>query len=1103
MSKRKAKTNELKTLKKGSTAMQGKNKKGARALTVLTAALLVLACIASAAQAAAPQVALRSQFPDTASPGLGIRAGVFVENSGDAPMSGTLDVNVTLPEGVVLAETVEPILEPFGALGATPGTCEIVGQLASCEIKGEAMIPSAQEEMLIPLRLAEDASGELAFEIEVSGGGLADPIQRQVTVQIAPPEPFQIESFDALVHDAAGGDELQAGMSPYAAANNFEVPTFLNNDYSPRDPTSFPPFALPSTWVNAVSEHMRDIIVHAPAGVTANFAATPSRCTIAQLNTVFSGGIALPGCPISSQIGVAHVLGRSIVPVYSMVPPTGVAARFGFDVVNVPILIDAKLRPDDYGVDLISHNTSASVPIDQVDVELWGVPADESHDSSRGECIEHEEGNNGNPDTCSTDDPHKAFLRLPTSCSGPLHWGIDIDTYEHPGTYHSRETTTPAQVGCNQLEFTPTFEAKPSTNVADSPSGLELNLKLPQNEDPDGLAEANLKNLRMDLPQGLVLNSAGADGLGACSPAQIGLLSAVGQIPAKFNGNAPNCPASSKLGAVTVNTPAIDHPLPGFVYLATQNENPYGSLLSLYLVINDPQSGVIVKVPIKAELNKATGQITTWVQESPQLPFEDLSVELDKGSHAPLRTPINCGNFQSQSDWTPWTSPEGQDEHPTASFAISKGAGGGACVGSEAQAPFDPQLSAGTAEPKAGAFSPFTLKITRQDGSQPISGIDLDLPKGLLASLRGIPYCSDAVLNSIPTTPGTGRAEIANPSCPQASQIGTVSAQAGAGPSPLNVNTGRAYWTGPYKGAPVGMAVVFPAVAGPFDLGNVVVRTGFYVDPETAKITAKSDQIPTMLEGIPLDLRSVSVNLDRPDYTLNPTSCDPLAFQANIHSPSGQSAERTERFQVGGCQSLPFKPKLGLKLTGGTTRGKHPALSATLRFKGKGANVAKASVALPHSEFLDQSHIGTVCTRVQFAAHQCPAKSVYGKAVAYSPLLGYALSGPVYLRSSSHKLPDLVVDLDGQINVALVGRIDTDKNGGIRTTFESVPDAPVSKFTLRMQGGKKGLLQNSTNLCKGPHKATAIFEGQNGKSLEVRPELQAACGAKGRKATKK
>ncbi|HEX3609887.1 MAG TPA: hypothetical protein VHU14_09525, partial [Solirubrobacterales bacterium] len=304
------------------------------------------------------------------------------------------------------------------------------------------------------------------------------------------------------------------------------------------------------------------------------------------------------------------------------------------------------------------------------------------------------------------------------------------------------------------------------------------------------------------------------------------------------------------------------------------------------------------------------------------------------------------------------------------------------------------------------------------------------------------------------------------------------------------------YLSGPYKGAPYSLVVKTPAQAGPFDLGTVVVRAGIFVDPSTAQVTAKSDPLPQILEGVPISYRTIHVDIDRPDFALNPTSCDPMSIDGAVTSDRGAVANASDRFQVGGCAGLGFKPSLATHLSGGTHRGTHPRLQAVLRARPGEANIGRAAVTLPHSEFLDQSHIRTVCTRVQFVASECPEASIYGRAKAITPLLDQPLEGPVYLRSSNHELPDLVVALSGQVKFNLVGRIDAVPSGGIRTTFESVPDAPVSKFVLTMQGGKKGLLVNSTNICARHDRLVARFDGQNGKVHDIEPLLKNDCDKK-------
>jgi hypothetical protein len=416
--------------------------------------------------------------------------------------------------------------------------------------------------------------------------------------------------------------------------------------------------------------------------------------------------------------------------------------------------------------------------------------------------------------------------------------------------------------------------------------------------------------------------------------------------------------------------------------------------------------------------------------------------------------------------------------------------------------PHAPKLTAGTLAPEAGKYSPMVFKLSREDGSQRLGRVEATLPPGLSAKLAGVAECPEAGIAQARSreAPEEGTLEQSDPSCPAASEVGTVTAGAGAGPTPY-YTTGHAYLAGPYKGAPLSVVAIAPAVAGPFDLGAVVVRSALYLDPETAQARIVSDPLPQILHGVPVDLRSVAVNASRPNFTLNPTSCAEKSFGGTVASALGATVPLAERFQVGGCESLPFKPKLSTRLFGPTNRGAHPRLRAVFTAKSGEANTARISFALPHSEFIDQGHFRTICTRVQFAANQCPAGSVYGHIKAITPLLDYPLQGPIYLRSSSHQLPDAVAALRGPpsqpLEFDLDGRVDS-VNGGIRTTFETVPDAPVTKAIVTLQGAKKGLFQNSTNICKGTFRATLLLEAQNGKAHDIRPALKADCGKKGR-----
>jgi hypothetical protein len=518
------------------------------------------------------------------------------------------------------------------------------------------------------------------------------------------------------------------------------------------------------------------------------------------------------------------------------------------------------------------------------------------------------------------------------------------------------------------------------------------------------------------------------------------------------------------------------------------------------MVIEDPKLGIFIKLPGRVQPDPATGQLTTTFGEPgeqlPQLPFSQFRLHFQEGNRAPLVTPATCGEFATEAVLYPYA--EGvPPAHRSAAFEIDSGAGDSPCVSSESRLPAGVAFGAGTLEPKAGSYSPFVLHLTRQDGTQQLSSISTTLPKGLIGKLAGIPYCSEAQIGVAASRSGEGQgaAELASPSCPAASEVGTVTAGAGAGSEPLYVS-GRVYLAGPYKGAPLSLEIVTPAIAGPFDLGVIAVRAAINVDPLTAQVTAVSDPIPRILHGLPLDVRSVEINMNRPNFTVNPTSCEPQAITGSAVSTLGAVTGLSQYFQASDCGSLKFNPGLKLRLKGSTKRSGHPALKAVVTYpSGAYANIARAQVGLPRAEFLDQGNLDKVCTQPELKAGQCPASSIYGRAKAWTPILESPLEGPVYLGVGfGYKLPALVADLNGQIHIMLVGKVDTTKHHGIRSTFESVPDAPVSRFVLEMKGGKKyGLLENSEGLCRKPQRASARLIAQNGQSAQLHPGIQVDC----------
>jgi hypothetical protein len=903
---------------------------------------------------------------------------------------------------------------------------------------------------------------------------------------------LEVLDFSAPGENSDSTPSTTAGARPFELQNRFELNTEVDSEGR-----------------IGPSENLKDLTFDLPPGIVGNAAETP---TCSQ-EIVAEDGLF---CPAASQVGVVRVRLLSLfqsfeepLPVYNVGPPPGMAAQFAFRIAVSVARINFHVRTGaDYGVTATLHNLNAAAPVFASKVTIWGVPADPSHDTMRWELgPTRPRGLNADGVTpLPYPGPPKTLLSNPTSCGGPLVNTMQAVTWQHPDeSVFASPYEAPAMNRCDELAFAPTVVAMPTTSLADSPSGLDFHLRVPQNQDPEGRAVAHLRDTTVALPRSLTVNPSSANGLEACGPGEIGMTTPVGEFDAQFTPDPANCPDASKLGTVEIESPAvIDHPLKGAVYLATPHQNPFNSLLAIYITVDDPESGVVVKLPGLVEADPNTGQLTATVSEAPQLPFEDLTLEFLKGALAPLKTGIACGSYDVDTEMVPWSSPEGATMHPGDSFQITKGAGEGPCVKGEASAPNTPGFEAGTVNTTAGAYSPFVLKLTRADGTQQLTGIDTTLPKGLIAKLAGVQSCSEAALAA--AAGHSGKAEQANPSCPEASKLGTVSVGAGAGPKPFYAS-GTAYLAGPYKGAPLSLAVITPAVAGPFDLGTVVIRNALHIDPETAVVRAVSDPFPSILQGIPLDLRSVVVSLDRSRFIKNPTNCSPFAITGAATALSGQKAPLDNRFQVGDCPKLRFAPKLKLSLKGGTRRSDHPALKAVLSAKEGEANIARTSVALPHSEFLAQNHIKTICTRVQFAADQCPKGSIYGHATATTPLLDQPLTGPVYLRSSNNPLPDLVAALKGPaerpVEVDLVGRIDSFK-GGIRTTFAAVPDAPVSRFVLQMQGGKKGLLENSKNLCRSTNRATVQMDGQNGKTYDTRPVLANGCKqGKGKKRAKR
>jgi hypothetical protein len=929
---------------------------------------------------------------------------------------------------------------------------------------------------------------------------------------------FGLESFDVVVgqEDATPGTIVDDTLETQAGAHPFALTTTLGLNYS----------GEPFEWFP--DEQVKDLLVEQVAGFTGDTTAVP-RCSTADFLAVVNQTV--PKCPDSTAVGInaasifvpaPYVYVNS--PVYNLEPPPGVAVRLGFNVLLVPVIVDVTIKPGgEYNVTAAVRGTPQEIRFFGATLQLWGVPADPAHDRLRGKCVgggfeaaSFEELNFliGSTGSCPANTPEKPFLTLPRACRGPLATSYKINSWPNPdkfvtGSVLTHDSAIPSNpegfTGCGKLGFAPTIESQTTTDSAETGTGLDFNVDFNQEGllSPKGLAQSDAKKAVVTLPEGVTINPSIGEGLGVCTPSDIDR-ETLSSVPGE------GCPNSSKIGTLHVDTPLVNEGIDGSVFLAQQDdptttepgaENPFDSLIALYLVLRNPNLGALVKLPLKVEPDPNTGRLVATLDDAPQIPFSHFNFHFREGVRAALITPSACGKYTTEAKFYPWADPSSPTT-VTSSFEITKGKGGGSCPPGGVP-PFHPHFEAGSINNNAGSFSPFNMRLIREDGEQDMTKFSAVLPPGELGSLAGVDKCPDSAIGIARSK--TGRQELASPSCSANSLIGHTLAGAGVG-SALTYVGGQVYLGGPFNGDPLSVIAITPAVAGPFDAGTVVVRLALDLNPKTAEVEvdgANSDPIPHILKGIVLKLRDLRVYVDRPNFTLNPTSCDESSAKStlfgsflNVLDPADDKpVDLSTRYQAANCLNLGFKPKLALNLKGGTKRGGHPGLRAIYTPKKGDANVKGLVVRLPRSAFLDQAHIKTICTRVQFAAKACPKASQYGYIKAFTPLLDTPLEGPVYLRSSNHKLPDLVFDLHGLVDIEVATRIDS-KGGGIRATVENAPDAPLSKVDLRMQGAKKGLIINSRNLCGHKSKANVLFSGHNGKEHSSNPVMKADCGGK-------
>lgn len=818
----------------------------------------------------------------------------------------------------------------------------------------------------------------------------------------------------------------------------------------------------------------RQVKISLPTGFIGNPHATP-QCKAADF--------ARNACPSDSQVGTMDVLvsdtgGFNIdldnEPVYNSVPrpnhPGLLSVSFLSGFFGVPFYVNLGARTDsDYGLDADANGLERQFVVQRFTMHMWGVPADDSHNELRRGCTEYCGG-------VPSNSPHIPFLVNPGTCNNPTESTVTVIGYDN--SVNTATYPWPAGTGCDQLTFNPSLSARPTTTATDSASGIDIDLKVPQLLSPSYPSPSEIREATLTLPVGFSINPNAADGKTSCTDAA-----------AKFGTlEAAECPEFSKVGTDTIDSSALPAPISGGIYLGQPLP---GNRYRIFLAASG--FGTNVKLAGVVKPDPQTGQLVTEFTNLPQSPLTEFKLHFFGAERGALATPTQCGTYAVRSTFVPWDEVL-SSQSATQFFSLDRGPDGAPCP--EATRPFHPGFSAASAGNTAGAHSPFTLDLTRNDGDQSLSALTVSTPPGFSATLAGVPYCSDAVLTLAASSSYAGLTELLSPSCPAASQIGSAVAGAGAGSRPVYL-PGKVYLAGPYKGAPLSLAVITPAVSGPYDLGNVVVRTAIRVDPLDAHVTAVSDPLPQIFEGIPLRLRSIRISLDRPNFTLNPTNCDPLQIGVAILGDQGTESDQAVRYQVANCAILPYEPSLDIDLTGGLKRRGHPAIHATLTSNPGEANTRAVSVALPKGEQLDNSHLGTVCTRVDFAKDACPAGSLLGNVEVRSPLLDEPLTGFAYLRSSQEGLPDLALKLKGQIEVEAAAKIDS-VNEGLRATFDTVPDVPFSTIRLNLAGGKKGLLQNSESLCGANKKATVKMTGQNGARFDTKTKLGVDCSSSGR-----
>jgi hypothetical protein len=873
---------------------------------------------------------------------------------------------------------------------------------------------------------------------------------------------IEIESFSTT------GTDPQAGGHP-----DLSTTFFLKNPGAP--------------------EAAKNVSFEAPRGIFGNPEAI-ARCTTLDF--------ALDQCFPSAQAGLITVYAKyeneskfllGTVPIFNMEVPKSKVAQFAFTVptLNFPIIIPVTVRTsEDFGLRFTVSNISQKTPLAGAHLTFWGFPLEATHDAER-----FPKGTPGNPPECAglastacIENPTPSPIEVhplidnPTTCTGqPLVTKLKVQSYQDDQHVSETESTYPAIEGCENEVFKPVLQARPTTVETDSATGVDIELR-----DPLFLGKAaspsQIRGAVVKFPEGLTINPDAADGQRACTDDQ-----------ANFDTEGPDeCPDNSKIGNITIHSVALSDSLEGAIYFG---EPKPGDQYRIFMMANG--YGIHAKLVGSVRPDPVTGKVSVYFEDLPQVPFDEFDVHLFASDRGMMATPTQCTIYETEALFIPWNA-----AHPPVTskqtFGIDSGPNGGPCPGQVR--PFHPRLEAGTTSSHAGDFSSFILKLDRDDGDQYLGGRNFKMPPGFTGSLRGISYCSEAAIAHAASN--LGRTELASPSCPAASVIGSSNVAAGPGAHPFHA-VGKIYLAGPFKGAPLSLAAVTPALAGPYDYGVVVVRVALHVDPLTAQVSAVSDTVPSIIGGVPIRMRSIQVNTDRPNFTINPTNCDPLSVDSEGIGDQGTVANFSSFFHVDNCSGLGFAPAMAMRVRGNrrsTSRSSNPALELDLRTRPGDANIKSLAVTLPSAFAIDQRHLGNICSEKELAASNCAGRTPIGKAMTTTPLLDQPLAGPVYAVSGSGGLPKLAFILNGQVD--LLPRAETktlssaNGAGRLATTVPVIPDAPIGHFHLSVFGGKTGYLVNTRSLCGKTPVADIAYVAQSGKTLSQKVKIKAPCGKK-------